>query len=65
MQHYLFSRCSLSQFSIAVPTAISSFIVGLVVILFVDTEQPRHGKYRAPETGILVSRQTVFLQKYS
>jgi len=35
------------------PTAISSLLVGLVVVLFIDTTQPRHGKYRAPETGIL------------
>jgi hypothetical protein len=41
--------------SIAVPTAISSFIVAIIVLLFIDTEHPRHGKYRAPETGILVS----------
>jgi len=35
------------------PTAISSLIVGIIVLLFIDTERPRHGKYRAPETGIL------------
>jgi len=35
------------------PTAISSFIVATIVLLFIDTEHPRHGKYRAPETGIL------------
>jgi hypothetical protein len=35
------------------PTAISSSIIAIIVLLFIDTEHPRHGKYRAPETGIL------------
>jgi len=35
------------------PTAISSIIVAIIVLLFINTEHPRHGKYRAPETGIL------------
>jgi hypothetical protein len=35
------------------PTAISTFVVGVMILLALDTEKPRHGKYRAPETGIL------------
>jgi len=35
------------------PTAISTFFVSVVILLALDTDQPRHGKYRAPETGIL------------
>jgi len=35
------------------PTAISTFVVSVVILLALDTNQPRHGKYRAPETGIL------------
>jgi len=35
------------------PTAISTIFIGFSVLLFVDTEKPRHGKYRAPETGVL------------
>jgi len=34
------------------PTAISTLLVSVVILLAVDTDQPRHGKYRAPETGI-------------
>ncbi|KAF9475764.1 mitochondrial carrier [Pholiota conissans] len=35
------------------PTAISTLIVSIIILLVVDTEQPRHGKYRAPETGVV------------
>ncbi|KAF8973223.1 hypothetical protein BDZ97DRAFT_666234 [Flammula alnicola] len=35
------------------PTAISTLIVSIVILVAVDAEQPRHGKYRAPETGVL------------
>jgi len=35
------------------PTAISSFIIGISVLLFLKTRRPRHCQYRAPETGIL------------
>ncbi|KIM40084.1 hypothetical protein M413DRAFT_446240 [Hebeloma cylindrosporum] len=34
------------------PTAISTFIVSAVILLALDTEKPRHGKYRAPDTGV-------------
>ncbi|KAH9485435.1 hypothetical protein JR316_0002343 [Psilocybe cubensis] len=36
-----------------VPTALSTFAVSLVILFAMDTQGPRHGKYRAPETGIL------------
>ncbi|TFK25692.1 mitochondrial carrier [Coprinopsis marcescibilis] len=35
------------------PTVIQTFAVTIFVILFVDTEKPRHSKYRAPDSGIL------------
>jgi len=35
------------------PTLLSSLLVGSVILFVVDTDKPRHGKYRAPETGIL------------
>ncbi|CAA7261625.1 unnamed protein product [Cyclocybe aegerita] len=35
------------------PTALSTLFISLIILLFLDTDQPRHGKYRAPETGIL------------
>jgi len=35
------------------PSLLSSLFVGLVILFVVDTQKPRHGKYRAPETGIL------------
>ncbi|KAF8161135.1 hypothetical protein B0H34DRAFT_699604 [Crassisporium funariophilum] len=35
------------------PTAISSLIIGFIILLFIDTDKPRHGRYRAPETGVL------------
>ncbi|KDR75849.1 hypothetical protein GALMADRAFT_248578 [Galerina marginata CBS 339.88] len=35
------------------PTAISTFLVSVVILLALDTDRPRHGRYRAPETGIL------------
>jgi hypothetical protein len=34
------------------PTAISTLFVSLLILLFVDTDQPRHGRYRAPEVGV-------------
>jgi len=34
------------------PTAISTFFVSVIILFAVDTDQPRHGKYRAPETGV-------------
>jgi len=36
-----------------VPTAISTLFVSVIILLVVETDQPRHGKYRAPETGVL------------
>jgi uncharacterized membrane protein YsdA (DUF1294 family) len=39
-----------------VPTLLSSLFVGIIILFLVDTEKPRHGKYRAPETGALVIR---------
>ncbi|KJA14408.1 hypothetical protein HYPSUDRAFT_150466 [Hypholoma sublateritium FD-334 SS-4] len=35
------------------PTAISSLLVSIVILLAVDADHPRHGKYRAPEAGVL------------
>jgi len=35
------------------PTAISTLAISIMILLAVDTDQPRHGKYRAPETGVL------------
>ncbi|PPQ67246.1 hypothetical protein CVT25_005830 [Psilocybe cyanescens] len=35
------------------PTALSTFAVSLVIMFAMDTQGPRHGKYRAPETGVL------------
>ncbi|PPQ63995.1 hypothetical protein CVT24_009424 [Panaeolus cyanescens] len=35
------------------PTAISTLFVSIIILLFVDTNQPRHGRYRAPEVGII------------
>jgi hypothetical protein len=35
------------------PTLLSSLFVGIIILFLVDTEKPRHGKYRAPETGAL------------
>jgi hypothetical protein len=40
----------------AVPTLLSTLVVTLFIILFLDTPRSRHGAYRAPETGILVTR---------
>lgn len=37
-----------------VPTAISYLLVSIVILLAVDADHPRHGKYRAPEAGVLV-----------
>jgi len=36
-----------------VPTAISTLFVSVIILLVVETDQPRHGKYRAPETGVM------------
>ena len=36
------------------PTALSTLAVTVFILLFVDTDKPRHGKYRAPETDVLV-----------
>lgn len=35
------------------PTALSTLAVTVFILLAVDTDKPRHGKYRAPETGVL------------
>ncbi|KAF9529361.1 hypothetical protein CPB83DRAFT_852536 [Crepidotus variabilis] len=34
------------------PTALSAFVVSLIIITSVETETSRHGRYRAPETGV-------------
>jgi hypothetical protein len=35
------------------PTALSTVVVSIIILLAVDTDAPRHGKYRAPEAGVL------------
>ncbi|KAF5370654.1 hypothetical protein D9758_001995 [Tetrapyrgos nigripes] len=34
------------------PTLTSTLVVSIIIILFMDTSRPTHGKYRAPETGV-------------
>ncbi|KAK7472829.1 hypothetical protein VKT23_000936 [Stygiomarasmius scandens] len=35
------------------PTLLSTLVVTLMIVVFLDTPTPSHNKYRAPETGIL------------
>lgn len=35
------------------PTAISTLFVSIIILFFFDTDQPRHGRYRAPTVGVL------------
>jgi hypothetical protein len=40
---------------LAVPTMLSTFVVTVFIVLFLDTPKSRHGAYRPPEAGVLVS----------
>ncbi|KAF5354657.1 hypothetical protein D9756_005336 [Leucocoprinus leucothites] len=35
------------------PTAISTFFVTIVILIFMDTPKPRHGRYKAPDASLL------------
>ncbi|KAJ7579102.1 hypothetical protein C8J56DRAFT_336607 [Mycena floridula] len=35
------------------PTVLSTGLVSILIVLFLDTSKPRHGTYRAPEAGII------------
>lgn len=37
----------------AVPTLLSTLFVSILIVTFMDSPKPHHGKYRAPESGIL------------
>ncbi|KXN92463.1 hypothetical protein AN958_08022 [Leucoagaricus sp. SymC.cos] len=35
------------------PTAISTYFVTIVILIFMDTPKPRHGRYKAPDASLL------------